>query len=336
MSLNIKLLYKSEIHRLIKPPPSYDELHTYCADLFKQVVFDITYLDESGDRMPIACDNDLHLAYAITESSGTKNLRIFVSNQSRQSHPYSKPCNPLSSENLPVQSQMTHNEARYNESENNSPMIWPDHTCDGCNINPIIGPRFKCTVCYNFDYCENCERAKYHEHLFLKLTKPQDAKYKSIILASNNLCEINNLGYAKMPKIEVKEHIRFRDKSSGEILLVWNVRNVGDVFMPQGCMSELIRGNVSGIFYPIPALKPGEDGKIMAKIYSEGGRIFGKWQILTPEGMKIGKVRFKGLVKDDMREKALMIVEMGFDYYHAEEALKKNGGNLQKAVLSLS
>ncbi|OMJ84700.1 hypothetical protein SteCoe_14158 [Stentor coeruleus] len=286
--------------------------------------------------MPIACDNDLHLAYAITESSGTKNLRIFVSNPSRQSHAYSKPCHPLSNENLPVQSQMTHYEAKFYESENNSPMIWPDNICDGCNKNPIIGPRFKCLVCYSFDYCENCERAKYHEHLFLKLTKPQDAQYKSIVLAVNDQYDMNNLVYGKMIKIEVKEQINFGEKTSGEILLVWNVRNIGDMIMPQGCMSELIMGNVSGIFYPIPALKPGEDGKIMAKIYSEGGEIFGKWKILTPEGMKIGKVMFKGVVKDDMREKALMIVEMGFDYYHAEEALKKNGGNLQKAVLSLS
>jgi hypothetical protein len=29
-------------------------------------------------------------------------------------------------------------------------------TCDGCTMNPIIGDRYKCTSCVDFDYCSNC------------------------------------------------------------------------------------------------------------------------------------------------------------------------------------
>ncbi len=29
--------------------------------------------------------------------------------------------------------------------------------CDGCGVHPIIGIRYKCSVCENFDYCEMCE-----------------------------------------------------------------------------------------------------------------------------------------------------------------------------------
>ena len=28
--------------------------------------------------------------------------------------------------------------------------------CDGCESDPLIGQRFKCTICENFDYCGKC------------------------------------------------------------------------------------------------------------------------------------------------------------------------------------
>ena len=49
------------------------------------------------------------------------------------------------------------------------------YICDGCNKGPIIGNRFKCTVCNNFDYCEACEEKfkDQHKHPFLKIYKPE-------------------------------------------------------------------------------------------------------------------------------------------------------------------
>ncbi|KAI9222163.1 hypothetical protein BC828DRAFT_338867, partial [Blastocladiella britannica] len=28
--------------------------------------------------------------------------------------------------------------------------------CDGCPVNPIVGRRYKCAMCPNFDFCEAC------------------------------------------------------------------------------------------------------------------------------------------------------------------------------------
>jgi hypothetical protein len=46
--------------------------------------------------------------------------------------------------------------------------------CDGCDCKNIKGIRYKCLVCEDFDYCENCEE-KYgdtHGHPFIKINKP--------------------------------------------------------------------------------------------------------------------------------------------------------------------
>lgn len=45
-------------------------------------------------------------------------------------------------------------------------------TCGGCTINPIKGTRFKCKVCENFDYCENCFYTKKgHIHAFSRISE---------------------------------------------------------------------------------------------------------------------------------------------------------------------
>ena len=49
--------------------------------------------------------------------------------------------------------------------------------CDGCKKGPIIGTRYKCTICNDFDYCEECEEKnrEIHKHPFLKIRKPEYA-----------------------------------------------------------------------------------------------------------------------------------------------------------------
>ena len=51
--------------------------------------------------------------------------------------------------------------------------------CDGCKKYPITGIRYKCTICHNFHYCEDCEKKfnKEHNHPFLKIRKPELAHF---------------------------------------------------------------------------------------------------------------------------------------------------------------
>ena len=47
--------------------------------------------------------------------------------------------------------------------------------CDGCGAYPIVGCRYKCAVCDDFDYCEQCEKklSQKHNHPFLKINEPK-------------------------------------------------------------------------------------------------------------------------------------------------------------------
>ena len=48
------------------------------------------------------------------------------------------------------------------------------YICDGCHMEPIIGNRYKCSICKDFDFCEACEEKfkNKHKHPFLKIYKP--------------------------------------------------------------------------------------------------------------------------------------------------------------------
>ena len=51
--------------------------------------------------------------------------------------------------------------------------------CDCCNTNPIIGYRFKCVVCTDYDLCAKCESRGVHKrHDFIIIREPKTKKGK--------------------------------------------------------------------------------------------------------------------------------------------------------------
>jgi len=80
-----------------------------------------------------------------------------------------------------------------------SNIIHPSVTCDGCKINPIVGNRYKCTVCEDFDYCESCEEknSETHKHPFLKIRKPEVAPIKILCAIRDDVED-----YVKLPQFE--------------------------------------------------------------------------------------------------------------------------------------
>ncbi len=47
--------------------------------------------------------------------------------------------------------------------------------CDECNVDPIQGARYKCTIRADYDLCETCEAKKIQPHAMIKITDPSQA-----------------------------------------------------------------------------------------------------------------------------------------------------------------
>ena len=67
-------------------------------------------------------------------------------------------------------------ERKYKEKE--TQFTYSGIQCQGCNIFPIEGIRYKCSVCKNFNYCAQCEEkyAEMHGHSFIKLNTKQTSQ----------------------------------------------------------------------------------------------------------------------------------------------------------------
>ena len=48
------------------------------------------------------------------------------------------------------------------------------YTCDICDVGPIVGTRYHCVTCPDFDLCEECEEEHGHEHALLQVHSAQD------------------------------------------------------------------------------------------------------------------------------------------------------------------
>jgi hypothetical protein len=65
-------------------------------------------------------------------------------------------------------------------------VLHENFVCDGCEMTPIKGIRYMCSVCSNHDICETCERNGVHAgHALLKIRKPEFAPAKLICQYKN-------------------------------------------------------------------------------------------------------------------------------------------------------
>jgi sequestosome 1 len=108
--------------------------------------FTLQYNDEENERITFSSNDELRSAIGLNKDSNT--LKIFVTfNQS-----------------IPQQPQQ--------EQDTSNKECHVGVECDGCK-GPVIGFRYKCFVCSNYDLCEKCSSAGIHsEHNMIKITKP--------------------------------------------------------------------------------------------------------------------------------------------------------------------
>jgi sequestosome 1 len=115
--------------------------------------FTLQYNDEENERITFSSNDELRAAIALNKDGNA--LKVFVTfNQS-----------------IPQQQQQTQQDNTTNKERH------VGVTCDGCS-GPVIGFRYKCFVCPNYDLCEKCSSAGIHsEHNMIKITKAGDFQH---------------------------------------------------------------------------------------------------------------------------------------------------------------
>jgi hypothetical protein len=80
--------------------------------------------------------------------------------------------------------------------EDQAKVVHPNLICDGCNADPIIGIRYKCTVRPEYDLCEKCESRIQPPYPMLKIRHPSKAPAHFIAQYAN----MPQMGQPVIPK----------------------------------------------------------------------------------------------------------------------------------------
>ena len=99
--------------------------------------------------------------------------------------------------------------------------------CNGCNCNEIVGPRFKCIICQDFNLCSKCEKYNEHDidHILLKIYHPDSDEN----IQNYPKYKVEGLNYSIN-----KSHFNFSKKKDNIINVV--IKNTGKLNWGSGFM----------------------------------------------------------------------------------------------------
>ncbi|XP_018544645.1 sequestosome-1 isoform X2 [Lates calcarifer] len=149
---------------------SFEYLSRKTAGVFSNLKnngFNMYYRDEDGDLVAFSSDDELMMGLACVKD-GTFRLFIKEKKEHRRDFPlhafppftFAPPPPPGGPQHAPPPHMAP------------PPVLHPNVTCDGCDA-PVVGTRFKCSVCPNYDLCSTCQaRGTHTEHALLPIWHP--------------------------------------------------------------------------------------------------------------------------------------------------------------------
>ncbi|CAJ0582244.1 unnamed protein product, partial [Mesorhabditis spiculigera] len=149
----------------IEKGKAFEALLAKCHSLEKNADYDLCWTDYDEDLIRIESECDMGMA--IREMDGDL-LRIYSAAKPEQKKPVKQPENK--------------------KPQNTTGAAHPGVVCDGCD-EQIVGHRFKCLVCPDYDLCAKCEQGDEHkQHVMMRIVSPDatpipsDLRYRSRIM----------------------------------------------------------------------------------------------------------------------------------------------------------
>ena len=165
-----KIVYLDEIRLFKLDQSTFDSLHATLSKTFKTplpLTFGLFFRDDSNDLIEIGSFEDIEFL-----SKNAKNpLKLFI--KAEGDHKNDQPKKLPSFEEITEEKKMNP-EPKNEEPKTQQEAVFYGVQCDSCSKKPIVGVRFKCLSCDNFDLCPTCEEKGVHaHHVFAKIRSPQ-------------------------------------------------------------------------------------------------------------------------------------------------------------------
>jgi hypothetical protein len=150
--ISLKIAFGNTFRRTqldVSGPDAFKRLNVLTCSLFPQLLkFQLKFTDDENELCTISSDVELAEAISVVTREARPILKIFVANA-------------VTAQECPLDAKVEE------EPDLVAPRLKPLEThvgiwCDECRAQPIIGPRFKCMTCKDYDLCLSCMDKKLH------------------------------------------------------------------------------------------------------------------------------------------------------------------------------
>ncbi|KAM0883631.1 hypothetical protein ACQ4PT_031536 [Festuca glaucescens] len=196
---------------------------------------------------------------------------------------------------------------QYGDLGNNSDSLSrPSHRwiqCDGCGVQPIVGPRYKSNVKEDYDLCDTCFRRMGSEIEYTRIDKPILPHKLS---RDPNLCRKIHSRASMKSKREKLESRFILDVTvldgtlmspSSPFTKIWRMHNNGSIMWPLGTQLIWVGGDQFALQTTVPLEIPLNgfpvdqemDVAVDFVAPARPGRYISYWRLASPSGQKFGQ-----------------------------------------------